>query len=376
MNRREFMASLGACAALSATGATVGVVHAQAPMKVLLWCWDTRMTWDDEPEKIQLKMAAAEQLFPYAKSPVAFTVGFRRLIDYCAKNGIWGIVIWGFLRDAHGGIAAARELCLYARDHGVAVLPGVGLCAYGGYYYDGDHPFNLKTYMQKYPERVSVATEERGGREVRGVLDPSLPENQQWWRDGLEWMLENFAISGINYEMGDFMVNPSESAKAARAKLGFNADKNILDMVVATKALMQHAYTLLPDGNFMNALYRGYHQVAGFPDVPFVTAMHPKTVWQYTLTGMVRQPEFPDGYGDVPLHRQYGYLHWFNASTKTMDKDYTADIARVFPGAHKLGYEFIGTYGELRADTVLADRNYRAQVVWAKNPSLKCDDFE
>lgn len=189
-------------------------------------------------------------------------------------------------------------------------------------------------------------------------------------------MLENFAISGINYEMGDFMVNPSVSAKAARAGLGFNADENILDMVVATRELMQYAYTLLPDGNFMNALYRGYHQVAGFPNVPFVTAMHPKTVWQYTLTGMVRQPEFPDGYGVVPAHRQYGYLHWFNASTKTVDKDYTADIARVFPGAHKLGYEFIGTYGELRADTALADRNYRAQAAWAKNPNLKYDQFE
>lgn len=376
MNRREFMVSLGTCAAISATAGAIEAASARAPMKVLLWCWDTRMTWDDEPEKIQTKMAVAEQLFPYAKNPDAFTVGFRRLIDYCAKNDIWGIVIWGFLRDAHGGIVAAKDLCSYASDHGVAILPGVGLCAYGGYYYDGDHPFNLKKYMQKYPDRVSVALEERGGREVRGVLDPSLAENQQWWRDGLEWMLENFAISGINYEMGDFMVNPSASAKAARAGLGFNADENILDMVVATRELMQYAYTLLPNGNFMNALYRGYHQISGFPKVPFVTSMHPKAVWQYTLTGMVRQAGFPDGYNDVPPHRQYGYLHWFNASTKTADKDYTADVARVFNGAHKLGFEFIGTYGELRADTVLADRNYRAQAAWAKNPDLNYNSFE
>ena len=376
MNRREFMATVGAYAACSSMASAKTTSDASSEMKVLLWCWDTRMTWDDEPDKIQTKMAASEQLFPYAKSPEAYNLGFRRLVDYCAKNGIWGIVVWGFLRDAHGGIDAARDLCLYARDRGVAVLPGVGLCAYGGYYYDGDHPFNLKTYMQQYPDRVSMAQEERGGREVRGVLDPSLEDNRQWWRDGLEWMLENFAISGINYEMGDFMVNPSASAKAARASLGFEAEENILDMVVATRELMQHAYTLMPDGNFMNALYRGYHQIAGFPDVPFVHAMNPKTVWQYTLTGMVRQPAFPDGYVNVPTHRQYGYLHWFNASTKTTDKDYTTDIARVFPGAHKLGFEFIGTYGELRADTAVADRNYRAQAAWAKNPALVYDDFE
>lgn len=369
------MASLGACAAMAAIAETDEATQKRRPMKVLLWCWDSRMTWDDESDRIQTRMAASEQLFPYAKSPDAYKVGFRRLIDYCASNGIWGIVIWGFLRDAHGGIEAARDLCLYARDHGVAILPGVGLCAYGGYYYDGDNPFNLKTYMQRYPERVSIAKEERGGREVRGVLDPSLAENRQWWREGLEWMLENFAISGINYEMGDFMVNPSASAKAARANLGFNAEENILDMVVATRELMQHAYTLMPDGNFMNALYRGYHQIAGFPDVPFVHAMHPQTVWQYTLTGMVRQSAFPEGYASVPTHRQYGYLHWFNASTKTKDKEYTKDIARVFPGAYKFGFEFIGTYGELRADTLVADRNYRAQVAWAANPTLNYEDF-
>ena len=51
------------------------------------------------------------------------------------------------------------------------------------------------------------------------------------------------------------------------------------------------------------------------------------------------------------------------------------DIARVFPAAHALGFEFIGTYGEVRADTPTADRNYRAQVAWAKNPALCLDDF-
>jgi len=91
---------------------------------------------------------------------------------------------------------------------------------------------------------------------------------------------------------------------------------------------------------------------------------------------MVREKAFPDGFTGIPEQRQYGYLHWFNASTSTVDKDYTADIARVFPGAHQLGFEFIGTYGELRADTPTADRNYRAQVAWAKNPTLKYDDFE
>ena len=229
IKRRTFLAALGAGAAYTAGAVEDTVAPAAsaptpaptAPMKTLLWCWDSRMTWDDEPDAIQTHMAAAEKAFPVPENAPSRT---RRV-----SGGWWtiapptasgGVIVWGFLRDAHGGVAAARDLCRYARDHGVAILPGAGLCAYGGYYYDGDHPFNLDTYLRKHPERASAASEETGGRVVAGVLDPALEENRQWWRDGLEWMLETFDIAGVNYEMGDFIVNPSEAAKAARAALG------------------------------------------------------------------------------------------------------------------------------------------------------------
>ena len=73
MNRREFLGLVGAAGA-SITG--VGGAAAR-PMKVLLWCWDARMTWDDEPEKILTKMAAAEQKFPYPKRAESYGIGFR-----------------------------------------------------------------------------------------------------------------------------------------------------------------------------------------------------------------------------------------------------------------------------------------------------------
>lgn len=381
MNRRTFLTRVGAGA-----GAAVALAHgvsgaqesAKVPnMKVLLWCWDSRMTWDDEPDKNSTRMAAAEQRFAYPKRPESFQVGFRRLVDYCAANGIWGVIIWGFLRDAHGGVKAAVDLCKYAADKGVAVLPGVGLCSYGGYYYEGEHPFNLDTYLRKYPERASTADEEgHGGRTVTPVLDPSLEANQQWWRDGAEWMLETFAIGGIDYEMGDFIVNMSESAVQARKALGFDCDENIQDVVVASRDMLKHALSLKPDGVFINTTYRGYHKITGFPKMPFVNAVPRESVWEYTLTGMVREEGFPDAFMGAPKHRRYGYLHWFNLSTKTADKDYVADIARVFRAIHQLEFEFVGTYGELSAvNNVVADRNYRAQVAWAKEPELSVEDF-
>lgn len=375
MNRRTFLATAGVCAALTARNSPT-VATASSKIKVLLWCWDARMTWDDEPGNIQSHMAAAEKRFPYPKKGESFQIGFRRLVDYCSATGIWGIIIWGFLRDAHGGISAARDLCLYARDRGVSILPGVGLCAYGGYYYEGDHPFDLDCYLKKYPDRAGIAREEGGGREVAGVLDPSLPENRQWWCDGLEWMLENFSIAGINYEMGDFVVNSSERSKIARRELGIKTNENILDMVVATRDLMDTAFNLVPEGTFINALYRGYPEVHNLDEIPYAKIMHPKTVWEYTLTGMVHKEDFDRPYTDIPAHRKYGYLHWFNASTKTMEKDYVEAIARVYPRLHKLNFEFAGTYGELTAQAPIADRNYRAQVAWANDASFNLEGFE
>ncbi|MCP4641199.1 MAG: hypothetical protein GY851_12230, partial [bacterium] len=49
--------------------------------------------------------------------------------------------------------------------------------------------------------------------------------------------------------------------------------------------------------------------------------------------------------------------------------------ARVYPGFHKLGFEFVGTYGEIAANTPVADRNYRAQVAWSEDPSLTAEEF-
>jgi hypothetical protein len=198
---------------------------------------------------------------------------------------------------------------------------------------------------------------------VSPVLDPSLPENQAWWVEGLEWMLETFEVGGINYEMGDFLVNPSERAQQAREDLGVDADGNILDSVVAMRPVLDRAFELAPEGIFINSTYRGYQDIAGFPAMEYLRLLPTQTVWQYTLREMVQRENFEILFEGAPRHRQYGYLHWFNASTGTAEKDYSSEIARVFPGLKRLGFDWVGTYGEISAlDNPVADRNYRAQV--------------
>ncbi len=48
-------------------------------MDVFLWCWDSRMTWDDEPERIASSWAVSNQPFPYSKRAESYQQGFKRL---------------------------------------------------------------------------------------------------------------------------------------------------------------------------------------------------------------------------------------------------------------------------------------------------------
>ncbi len=377
-SRRQFLTALGSTALAGSLGCTsasaplAGLASTSEPaspppMRIILWCWDARMTWDDQPDRISTRMAVSENLFPYLKSPEMYQQGFRRMVDYCARIGIEGIIIWGFLRDSHGGALAAADLCKYASDKGVAIIPGVGVCAYGGYYYEGNHPYNINTYLARHPERASVAYQEKGGREVRPVLDPSLEANRQWWLAGLEWMLDTFEIGGVNFEMGDFVVNRSPEAVAARAAIGIDADENILETIVATRELLDRAFQLRPDGLFINSTYRGYPQLKGFPTLTFPAVVDSRTIWQYGMRGTVERRDFPAAWEGVTPHRDYAYLHWFNASTNTAGRDYTAEIERVYPALRGLGFDFAGTYGEISAiDNPVADANYRAQVEFAR----------
>ena len=78
------------------------------------------------------------------------------------------------------------------------ILPGVAINAYGGVYWEGDHPFNLATWLRKHPE-LSARMERGVGFQIED-LDfplnfprsdytvsgcPSRPENQQWMADGI-----------------------------------------------------------------------------------------------------------------------------------------------------------------------------------------------
>jgi len=190
------------------------------------WTWDHSTNW----ELSQVGQQEIGVFNPYQKPPRGFLDDYKRCVDFCSRNRIAAIVIYGFLRDPHGGVAAAQELCRYATERGVRILPGIAIGSYGGCYWEGDHKYNLATWLRTNPQHA--ATLERGvGFQIADLAFPlnfpksdytlsacpSAPETMAWMEEGVAWLAETFDVGGINIEAGDYGVCGCARCVARRA---------------------------------------------------------------------------------------------------------------------------------------------------------------
>ena len=190
------------------------------------WTWDHSTNW----ELSQIGQQEIGVFNPYQKPPSGFLADYHRLVDFCSKNRISAIVIYGFLRDTHGGIAAAQELCRYANERGVRICPGIAIGAYGGVYWEGKHKYNLKTWLDAHPQHTAKMEKDIGFQlaDLAFPLNfphsdftvsacPSAPETMDWMEEAVAWLAETFEIGGINIESGDYGVCGCEKCVARRA---------------------------------------------------------------------------------------------------------------------------------------------------------------
>ena len=184
--------------------ATFPIWRLERPAKPALpnsyfWTWDHSNNWDwDDPGMLNYGCNNS-----YLKQPDTYLDDYRRLTDMAAGLGVKGAIIWGFLRDSHGGIEYAKRVADYADSRGVAIMPGVGTTWYGGCYYEGDHKYNLETFIKRNPDAVRRL--ENGDRDEHGMC-PTHPGFVEWVQKGLDWLFKEFAIGGVNLENGDFVV--------------------------------------------------------------------------------------------------------------------------------------------------------------------------
>jgi len=190
----------------------------------LLWTWDHSTNWYLE----QVGLQEIGALNYYSKPEEGFLEDYRRLVDFMSLHRIGGVTIYGFLRDNHGGVEAAQDLCRYAAKRGVRILPGVGINAYGGIYWEGEHRYNLTNWLRAHPELRAVFDKPVAFHipdlprlwfpetHYTDAACPSKPENARYHEEAIHWLAETFEVGGINFETGDYGVCNCADCSARR----------------------------------------------------------------------------------------------------------------------------------------------------------------
>ncbi len=361
------------------------------------WTWDHSTNWVlDDPGN---QVSGCQNL--YLKQPETFLADYRALIDHCVDMRFNGLVVWGFLRDSHGGEDYAWEIARYAADRGVRLLPGVGVTGQGGVYYQGDHPCNLETYLRRNPERGNTDAD---GRMSRKELSPHFAQNRKWISSSLEWLYRNFPVGGANLENNDFMIDHSPLGKRRRRKIKSDEPDQFKEQYAAYVTALETALELDPDGWHTYATYCGFGageeiSVAG-PNVgktPYFAANLPAgSIAQWTLTGMLtgsppalrdwletgtprklyRNRNWPKKL-QPPTERSVGYIHqgsqWHESLRRT--SLCLKPFAEAAVRAHETGLEGISIHGEVSARTLPWKLNYLTMRHWCYHPNSTLEEF-
>jgi len=331
----------------------------------VLWTWDNRMDWGGAGPAVNVMGGGR-----YTKAPEAFLHDYKALVDYLHDHtSLNAVIIWGFLRDEHGGIKASQELCEYANARGIRIIPGVGTSGYEGYVYSGNHKYNITTWLREHPELRALGED---GKPLN-ALCPTQPENIKWLDEGCRWLFSTFKIGGINFEIGDFFVCHCDRCKAARATIPGDAPDYYKAMALSTAPVAKTALALAPDAWLSYATYTGFTPQMQQTPPSWVTLIPDHMLCQWTLTGM-EDARWPAGLRP-PTPRNLGYLHWGNKSTHTVHHFYLDRIRSICQRAAEADFEGLVTYGEDPESLFNMRLFYAAWSAFLEHPDWQVEDF-
>jgi len=370
----------------------------------IYWTWDHSTNWYlDSPGLVDWGCNNE-----YLKPSHVFVEDYKRLIDHMLVSRANATLIWGFLRDAHGGVAAGQELVSYANARGLKLMPSIGTSCYGGFYYRGQHPFSADAWLRKRPD--CRATNRNGEFENR--LCPTHPDNIRWLKDGTRWLLETFDTDAINLEYGDFVVCHCTRCKAKRASMGGTDFDYYKEMALSQNPVIDEALDIHPDAWVMYATYTGFqlqpkdavgYSAAGAsskrPD--FLKRISPKSICMWTLTGMLNQEPVPivkwleDGRAkallssanwpaglECPTERSCGFVHqgsqWYAFPNRPGHTRYTQIISTIKEAAIRgleAGLHGLCIHGEIPTQCVPYELNYLAFSHFCYHPHDNARQF-
>ncbi len=399
------------------------IVERCAMPRSYYWTWDHATNWLLSSEGVQ-EWGCNNM---YARTTEDFIQDFKLLVDHCVVNSIGGIAIWGFCRDSHGGVAASQEICNYADDRGIRILPGVGTSCYGGVVYSSDHPqegsmhpLTAKRFVETHPDAGMVL---KDGTRSPLYPCPTHPKTARWLAECAQWLYSTFRIGGVNLEHGDYYV-----CRCRRCRSGWIRQKQpgyFKTMTEAHRPFVDEAMKIAPDSWITYATYTGYAPVKfnvdwseygdrvatvheywrlGCTVAPeFAKEMDPRTLCQWTLTWMLHEKQRPlsewldDGKAATlrssphwaakwkpPTRRNIGFFHqgsqvWVTPPHPAgMNCRYSLQLSCIkeacLHGYHD-GMEGFCIEGEVSTRCIQQHLNYLALSFFARYPEASLREF-
>jgi hypothetical protein len=364
------------------------------------WTWDHSCNWCLDDPGLQTSGCYN----PYLKRPGTYLEDYKRLADHAAALGVRGIVIWGFLRDSHGGVEAAKRVADYAASRGVAILPGVGTTWYGGVYYEGDSPYSLAAFLKAHPDaRMLDAKGEPLGHNGNYGACFAHPAYQAWLAESVDWLHREFNIGGVNLENGDFLVDHHPLVKAVRPAWPADDPEVFFHQGMSYNQALTRMAPHLKSRLCAYATYSGFQYSAdavqnagmGRQAPAMFGRLPPDGVAQWTLSGMLLAKPLPlttyldDGRPDAafdnpnwprglrpPGARNVGFLHqgsqWWSVGRYAC---IVSTIKEACLRAHESGLEGVSIHGEVSDRHIPYALNYLAFSHFIRRPQDTLRDF-
>jgi len=346
--------------------------------KSFLWTWDTRMNWIKDKSEIPRKMASPDSVIPYYGNEKLFLENYMRLIDLMKELDIPYVLIWGLLRDSHGGVDAAIKICEYAHEKNVKIIAGIGTQGYGGVYYEGKHKFNSSNWLAKHPElsEDAVLVQQNAVVELRGKsLCPSRPENIEWLLNGIEWLIKTIPIDGLYLENGDYINCACKVCNERRKNIKDIYDIYFRSLTISYQPIIDYIEENYPDIPVINTLYSGFNEKflrdhSGL----FSLSKYENTFNLWTLTNTSKQEEWEKNIS-FKNDNNLAYFHYFSTANNSHKMLFAKEIYENFVKLSKLRFKGVAIYGEESADSIVGLANYFTFAECIKNTDIDFAKF-
>lgn len=424
LSRRELLqwgVACGAGAMIGGTGAATQPIAADSPSTAaragehpiktrMFWTWDHSTEWALNRPGAHTIGSCNE----YGRNTDAFVEDYTALLRWCGRHNIDAVVVWGLLRDCHGGLESAKRLCDVAAKEKVRLLCGVGLNAYGGVYYEGDSPYNLERHLQSHPDLYAI---DAGGNKMVFSVDangkptslnnsgfpcprgfyhacPSRRENQDFAAESLAWLFKNLPLGGVQMETGDTGVCQCKQCRDRRKHpvSVFSLEDMALMYPLATTAIRSVA----PDAWIVCETYSHPQPYRG-PD-PAPTFGEGKAAWADAALAQFPRGVFVQWVGDLfvrggpsapawtaegrvsaAAHRHVMRTHFGTNYYGGLRGELAIHgIAKMIQQSAAAGFDAISLYGEVSPFHTGAELNYLAMADLGgdANPNADLDAFQ